>query len=228
MTIPDGTQMDSNTAFTKIWRLRNEGAPWPENTTLIFVGGDQLSTMDTIPVASLTNGQEVDVAVDMIAPSKPGRYVGYWRLSLPDGSRFGQRVWVDICVVPHTTLSTEFPTPVDIPSTDSSVISEEMETTTVNDPMTEEFVLVNNPQEVPIVSPIQPEVVPSVEPVFVVEPKPMVPEPVQPSAPVVSMTPELAQLIEMGFTSDVEFLTALLNANGNDVLKTVQQLLQMK
>jgi len=226
--------MDPNTAFTKIWRLRNEGITWPENTSLIFVGGDQMSTVDTIPVATLANGQEVDIAVDMTAPSKPGRYVGYWRLAHPDGSRFGQRVWVDICVSQPSTPSTELPTLVDFSSPNPAPSVEDMETTSNTDPMAEEFVIVHNPLEVPSVE-SKPAVLPVVEPVVpMVVPSPMVPvvplvEPVVPTmVPVVPMSPELAQLIEMGFTSDVEFLSAVLNANGNDVLKTVQQLLQMK
>ncbi|KAJ8521531.1 hypothetical protein ON010_g17810 [Phytophthora cinnamomi] len=35
----------------------------------------------------------------MVAPAKAGRYTGYWRLSTPDGNRFGQRLWVDINVM---------------------------------------------------------------------------------------------------------------------------------
>lgn len=236
VTIQDGTQMESNTAFTKIWKLRNEGAQWPENTSLIFVGGDQMSKLDTIPVTALANGQEVDIAVDMNAPSKPGRYVGYWRLSHPDGSRFGQRVWVDICVVdPTNTSNVQSPIPMDTPVEVSPV--DVMETEKVNDTMTEGFVMItnNNPQEVNavtppaepiVVEPIQPSAPLQAVPPTVTSPAVQPFTPVVPSVP--SISPELAQLMEMGFTSDIEFLAALLSANGNDVLKTVQQLLQMK
>jgi len=80
--------------------VRNEGeAPWPEQTELTFVGGDRLGAHETVPVQALpAPAQEVDVAVDMIAPSAPGRYTGYWKLAGPFGVRFGQRIWVDINV----------------------------------------------------------------------------------------------------------------------------------
>lgn len=44
-------------------------------------------------------GQVTDVAVDFLAPAKPGRYISYWRLALPSGQKFGQQVWVLIQVV---------------------------------------------------------------------------------------------------------------------------------
>jgi len=43
----------------------------------------------------------------MVAPSKPGRYVSYWRLAQPNGERFGQRVWVDIVVEPKNSKSVD-------------------------------------------------------------------------------------------------------------------------
>jgi len=39
------------------------------------------------------------------------------------------------------------------------------------------------------------------------------------------ISPELKQLMEMGFT-DIEFLETLLLSNGNDVHRTIQQLLK--
>merc|ERR1719231_1096364 len=45
-------------------------------------------------------GEEVDVAVEMVAPAEIGRYLGYWRLVGPHGRRkFGQRVWCHVQVV---------------------------------------------------------------------------------------------------------------------------------
>merc|ERR1719198_1556108 len=45
-------------------------------------------------------GEEVDVAVEMTAPTDLGRYLGYWRLTGPWGRRkWGQRVWCHVQVV---------------------------------------------------------------------------------------------------------------------------------
>lgn len=99
----DGTEVAPSTPFTKIWRLKNVGeCPWPPGTKLLFVGGDQMSAELTVPLTSkmVLPGEEVDVAVDMVAPAELGRYVGYWRLVGPLGRRkFGQRIWAHIQVV---------------------------------------------------------------------------------------------------------------------------------
>jgi len=103
VSIFDGTQMAPNTKFTKIWRLKNVGdVPWPPGTKLLFVGGDQMKAEITVLAADkpVMPDEEVDVAVDMIAPPSEGRYLGYWRLTKPHGRRrFGQRVWCHIQVV---------------------------------------------------------------------------------------------------------------------------------
>merc|ERR1719178_370484 len=104
VSIFDGTQMAPSTKFTKIWRLKNTGeVPWPPGTQIMFVGGDQMSASLTVPLARQAAGQpgeEVDVAVDLVAPQEHGRYVGYWRLTGPMGrKKWGQRVWAHIHVV---------------------------------------------------------------------------------------------------------------------------------
>merc|ERR1719281_1412211 len=72
-------------------------------TQIIFVGGDQMSASLTVPLArqaAVQPGEEVDVAVDLVAPQEHGRYVGYWRLTGPMGrKKWGQRVWAHIHVV---------------------------------------------------------------------------------------------------------------------------------
>jgi len=112
VTIPDGTPLSPNEQFFKVWKLRNEGqAAWPQGTMLGHVGGDKLSMAECVPVEATLAGEEREVTVDMVTPSKPGRYVSYWRLIHPDGSRFGQRVWVDIIVSPKSESQEETPAP---------------------------------------------------------------------------------------------------------------------
>jgi len=104
VTIFDGTQMAPSTSFTKIWRLKNTGeVPWPAGSKMLFVGGDQMTSELMVPISRATPvlpGEEVDVAVEMVAPTDLGRYLGYWRLVGPHGRRkFGQRVWCHVQVV---------------------------------------------------------------------------------------------------------------------------------
>merc|ERR1719198_1541048 len=104
VTVFDGTQVAPGTQFTKIWRLKNIGdVPWPAGTRMVFVGGDQMTTEMSVSLGRelpVMPGEEVDVAVEMTAPTEHGRYLGYWRLTGPHMRRkFGQRVWCHVQVV---------------------------------------------------------------------------------------------------------------------------------
>ncbi|XP_062222889.1 protein JOKA2-like [Phragmites australis] len=103
VTVLDGTLMAPSTLFTKIWRMHNNGSTtWPLGTQLIWVGGDQFALQISVPLEIPVNGfpvdKEIDIAVDFVAPARPGRYISYWRLASPSGQKFGQRVWVHIQV----------------------------------------------------------------------------------------------------------------------------------
>ncbi|CAA2973455.1 NBR1 homolog [Olea europaea subsp. europaea] len=103
VNIIDDTVMAPLTPFTKIWRMRNNGTVvWPPRTQLVWIGGDKLNNALAIdvevPAAGLPVEQELDVAVDFIAPKIPGQYISYWRMALPTGQKFGQRIWVLIQV----------------------------------------------------------------------------------------------------------------------------------
>jgi len=181
VTIPDGTIVPPGAKFTKVWRMRNEGTnPWPENTSLIFVSGDRISTVESVALPHVGPNCEIEIAVDLVAPSAPGRYVSYWRLASPEGTRFGQKIWVDIIVEDASKPS---PKPVVVESVAESVS----------------------------VQPISKE-----EPIVVKE------ESMEKEEP---KSPELLQLLSMGFTDEAH-LKQVLQKNENDVLRTLQELLE--
>lgn len=60
-----------------------------------------------LPEHGLLPEKEVEAAVDLIAPEKPGRYVSHWRLASPAGPKFGHRVWVVIQVITAFVISDE-------------------------------------------------------------------------------------------------------------------------
>lgn len=103
VNVLDGTIMAPSTQFTKVWRMRNNGnIVWPQGTQLVWIGGDRFSDAISVELqitsAGLAVDHDLDVAVDFTAPELPGRYISYWRLALPSGEKFGQRVWVLIQV----------------------------------------------------------------------------------------------------------------------------------
>ncbi|KAL2482521.1 ubiquitin-associated/TS-N domain-containing protein [Forsythia ovata] len=104
VNIIDDTVMAPLTPFTKIWRMGNSGTlVWPQKTLLVWTGGDRLSNAVAveveIPADGLPVDQEIDVAVDFVAPELPGRYISHWRMASPLGVQFGQHIWVHIQVV---------------------------------------------------------------------------------------------------------------------------------
>lgn len=110
VTCPDGTVLAPGEDFDKVWKLRNGGPnKWPIGAVLSCVGGDKMQAPESVLIPSVLPGKSIDVSLRMVAPAKAGRYTGYWRLSTPDGNRFGQRLWVDINVmvqeVPATAVT---------------------------------------------------------------------------------------------------------------------------
>ncbi len=117
VTIPDDTQLQPGQVFTKIWRLQNVGTcTWTRAYAVTFFSGDQLGAPSSVPLpGEVAPGQSVDIAVDMIAPTKPGKYQGNWKLRNASNVLFGigpngsAPFWVRIEVVQPST-STPTPT----------------------------------------------------------------------------------------------------------------------
>lgn len=91
LSVALNTALNANTAFGKVWRIRNTGdCTWTRAYQLVFDHGQAMSgpaalflTADTPP------GQTLDLRVGLQAPSQPGEQVGYWLLQSPQGQRFG-------------------------------------------------------------------------------------------------------------------------------------------
>jgi len=113
VSIDEGSIIAPNTPFVKTWRFQNSGSlPWPDGVALIYIGkpGGQMSGPNTVPLVIPNNGvvqpsTTIDISVNLVAPNRPGRYTGYWRLFDPkSGSSFGSRTWVQI-TVPSSSAS---------------------------------------------------------------------------------------------------------------------------
>lgn len=97
LTIPDGTEVQIGTAFTKTWQIKNSGCQaWPAGTTLIFESGNQMSGPASVPVPETAVGGTQDISVDLKAPGPAGDFQGYWQLRTPSGVQFGDKIFVKI------------------------------------------------------------------------------------------------------------------------------------
>jgi hypothetical protein len=91
VTIPDGTVMIPNQAFTKIWRLKNVGTCiWTTAYSIVFLNGDSMNGPASQHLSgTVAPGQSVDISIDLWAPATPGNYKGFWKLQNDKGVLFG-------------------------------------------------------------------------------------------------------------------------------------------
>jgi len=116
VTIPDGTVVAPGSTFTKTWRLENIGScTWNTSYSAAFVSGDQLGAPATLAMpASVAPGSNVDISVNLTAPSAAGHYRGNWKLRTDTSTLFGvgssanSIFWVDIYVSGTYTSGTTY------------------------------------------------------------------------------------------------------------------------
>jgi hypothetical protein len=120
VTIPDGTKVDPGQAFTKTWRLKNNGScTWTSDYRLVFSSGDQMGAPNAVQFTNgvVPPGGEVDVSVNLTAPNTPDTYKGYFKLRNANNVIFGltggNPFWVEVKVkspAPTTVVIPGWPT----------------------------------------------------------------------------------------------------------------------
>ncbi len=86
VTIPDNSEVNSGETFTKTWRVQNTGTCiWWEGYSVAHYSGASFGAPETSPVSRTNPGESADVSVDLVAPSTPGFYEGYFVLKNPEG-----------------------------------------------------------------------------------------------------------------------------------------------
>ena len=106
VTVPDNTTMTAGQKFTKTWRLRNNGScAWPVGSKLSFTGGEAMGASALTLDDAVDTGKEVELSVDMTAPSSSGTHRGNWRMANPNGASFGDEVYVLIRVGGTATIT---------------------------------------------------------------------------------------------------------------------------
>lgn len=111
VTVKDGQQFTPGAGFRKTWRIYNNGTcTWDTNYYLDFVSGDRMQGGSVRVPATVKPGQTVDISADLIAPYTAGNYKGNWQMRTPQGTGFGQTIWVSIRVSGSGPIQ---PTPTD-------------------------------------------------------------------------------------------------------------------
>lgn len=105
VTVPDGAVYTPGATLTKTWRLENAGTTtWATSYSLRFISGAKMDGPDSVPVPQIVGpGQSVEISVNLVAPSAPGNYRGYWKLTNTAGQFFDEPVYVEINVAGEGT-----------------------------------------------------------------------------------------------------------------------------
>lgn len=102
LTYPDGTVVLPSSSIDKQWLVQNSGTcDWDQNYRLRFVGGDKLNAPDEIPLYPARPGARVTLEVTFTAPTDSGSYQSAWQAVAPDGTAFGDVVYVLITVAAY-------------------------------------------------------------------------------------------------------------------------------
>jgi len=107
VTVPDNTTMTPGQNFTKTWRVGNSGTcPWEAGFKLNFTGGEAMGGSSIALASVVEPGSEVDLSVDLTAPTTAGTYRGNWLMTNASGTFFGDEVYVQIVVSAAAATST--------------------------------------------------------------------------------------------------------------------------
>ena len=99
VTIPDGTVVDAGKKFVKTWAIMNKGTcTWNTSYKLTQIDGDDMGGTPTPLTISVPPGQQVQISVNLIAPTKAGNYTAGWQMQNAQGQNFGNKITVVIKV----------------------------------------------------------------------------------------------------------------------------------
>ena len=99
LTVPDGSVIAAGGSIDKQWLVQNSGTcNWDGTYRLRLVGGDSLGALTDQALYPARAGTQATLRVLFTAPTLPGTYQSAWQAIAPDGSAFGDAVFIQIVV----------------------------------------------------------------------------------------------------------------------------------
>lgn len=102
ITVPDNTNVEAGTTFTKTWRIANSGTcVWGPDYKLTYYSEEHMGALD-VPLGITSPGQNLDISVILTAPNSAGKHQANFVIKNSAGSivKVGDdsRLWVVINV----------------------------------------------------------------------------------------------------------------------------------
>lgn len=103
VTVSDNTRIQAGQPFTKTWQMLNAGTcSWNSDYTLVFIGGNRMSSPATVPLAETAPNATLNLSVDLKAPASDGVFTGLYEIHNPQGKAIPigltKSMWVKIMV----------------------------------------------------------------------------------------------------------------------------------
>jgi len=89
--LPDGSHLNTNTPFTKVWTIRNMGTcTWAEDYALVYSEGELMAGKSPLSIGrELSPGDSFEISANLVAPATSGLYSSQWLLQNSAGEVFG-------------------------------------------------------------------------------------------------------------------------------------------
>lgn len=111
LTLPDGTEVIPGAALDKRWLILNRGScAWGPEYRLVQIGESRIEGPRELALYPAVEGSQAVWQVAMTAPLEKGEYISRWQARAPDGTLFGDEVYVLIVVNPAPLTPTAIPT----------------------------------------------------------------------------------------------------------------------
>jgi len=99
LTIPDGTIFAPGDMLDKRWQVKNSGTcNWGEGYEIRYTGGAELGAVSPQSLFPARSGADATVQIFFTAPEEPGEYRSAWSAFNPDGTAFGDPIYIYIIV----------------------------------------------------------------------------------------------------------------------------------
>lgn len=116
LSVPDGTVFPPGEAIDKRWSVLNSGTcDWGPGYHLVRVGDDPLAGKDELALYPARAGATAVWQVILTAPLEPGDYLSRWQAMTPEGSLFGDEVFLYVSVREPTPTPRPSPSPSPTP-----------------------------------------------------------------------------------------------------------------
>jgi hypothetical protein len=96
LTIPDGVRVVAGSTLDKQWEIENSGTcDWDERYHVRLLSGPELNAEMQQSLTPALAGSRVTLRMVFTAPEEPGSYRSAWQAFNPEGSAFGDPIFID-------------------------------------------------------------------------------------------------------------------------------------